>query len=150
MLLADYFKLPNALKAIQAYEVEEQNYRKKLLSAEFTRQLKAETKLIGCNPSPECTITLKLKWSRATSTTVKEFELIIQNLFFDNSQYIHLCEAVEGCILATLCAPKPLMESLVKMAKTRLLYLLNIGVILLQIGDEIILDKREKKVYNEL
>lgn len=49
-----------------------------------------------------------------------------------------------------MCAPKPLTDSLVKMAKTKLTYLNGIGVILLQIGHEIILDKREKEVYNEL
>ena len=52
----------------------------------------------------------------------------------------------EGCIFVTMCAPKPLMGALVKMAKIRLPYLFDIGVILLQIGDEIIIDKREKEV----
>ena len=36
------------------------------------------------------------------------------------------------------------------MTKTKLPYLNGIGVILLQIGHEIILDKREKEVYNQL
>ena len=54
-------------------------------------------------------------------------------------------ESEVSCIFVTICAPKPLIGSLVKTAKVRLPYLLGIGVILLQIGDEIILDKREKR-----
>ena len=49
-----------------------------------------------------------------------------------------------------MCAPKPLRGVLEKMTKTRLPYLHDIVVILLQIGDDIILDKRVKVVYNKL
>ena len=143
--IVSHFKLSNAQIAIQEYEVEKENYRKKLLSATFAQELKKEAELIGHNPTPDCTITLKLNWARDEPSTVKEFEIEIKNLFLDYSQYIHLCEVAEGCIFVTMCAPKPLMGALVKMAKTRLPYLFDIGVILLQIGDETILDKREEK-----
>ena len=150
IIISQHFNLTDALIAIQEYEVEEQNYRKRLLSATFAQELKKEAELLSRNPTPECTISLKVKWSSTNHFTVKEFEKIVKNLCLDYSQYIHLCEVVEGCIFATMCAPKPLMGALVTMAKTRLPYLLDIGVILLQIGDEVILDKREKEVYKEL
>ena len=117
-----------------------------MLSTTFAQELKKEAELLGHNPTPECTITLKLKWSRAKPSTVKEFEIVINNVFLDYSQYIHLCEVGEGCIFVTMCAPNPLMGALAKMVKTRLQYLFDIGVILLQIGNEIIIDKREKEV----
>ena len=56
----------------------------------------------------------------------------------------------KGCIFVTMCAPKQLMGSLVEMTKTKVPYLNGIEVILLQIGHQIILNKREKAVYNEL
>ena len=144
-LIADHFKQFDILKAIQEYENDEQNYCKKLLSSTFAQELKKETELLDRNPTPECTITLKLNWPSSDILTVKEFEKVIKNLFSDYSRYIHICEVGEGCIVI-MCAPKPLMGALVKMAKTRLPYLLDIGVIFLQIGDEIILNKREKEV----
>ena len=49
------------------------------------------------------------------------------------------------CIFVTMCAPKPLIGALAKMIKTSLPYLVDIGVILLQIGNEIILDRSEKR-----
>ena len=149
ILIVDHFKLSDAaLTAIQAYEIEEQNYRKKLLSATFAEELNIKAKLLGCDSTPECTIALKLKWSSIDRFTVKEFDKIVKNLFSHFSKYICICTVDEGCIFVTMCAPKQLMGALVTMAKTRLPYLHDIGAILLQIGDEIILDKREKKVYN--
>ena len=138
--IVDHFKKISkpALIAIQEYEIEEQNYRKRLLSATFAQELKEEADLLSRNPTPECTITLKLNWSRAKPSTVKEFEIVINNVFLDYTQYIYLCEIGKGCIFATMCAPKPLIGALVEMAKTRLPYLLDIGVILLQIGKEVL------------
>ena len=148
ILLVDYFKLSDALKAIQTYEVEEQNYCKRVLSTTFAKQLKKETETLGHTPTSESTIPLTLKWSRAIPSTVNEFEIVIKNLFINYSQYIHIYKVDKGCIFVTMCAPKPLMGALVKMAKTRQPYLLDIGVILLQIGNEVILDKKE--VYNKV
>ena len=148
-LIVDHFKLSDtAVIAIQNYEIEEQNYRKKLLSAKFAEELNSKAKLLGCDSTPECTIALKLKWASTDCFTVKEFDKIVKNLFFHFSNYICISTVNEGCILVIMCAPKPLMGALVKMGKTKLPYLVDIGAILLQIGDEIILDKREKKVYN--
>ena len=144
--IISHFKLTSALTAIQEYEIEKESYRKKLLSATFAQELMKEAELIGRNPTSDCTIALKLKWARDEPSTVKEFEIEIKNLFLDYSQYIHLYKVDEGCVFVTMCAPKPLMGALVKMTKTRIPYLLDIGVILLQIGDEVILDKREKEV----
>ena len=145
-LIVDHFKLYDVLFAIQEYENDEQNYCKKLLSSTFTQELKKETELLGRYPTPECTITIKLNWPSSDSLTVKEFQKVIKNMFSDYTRYIHICEVGEGCIFVTMCAPKPLMGALVKMVKIRLPYLLDIGVILLQIGNEIILNKSEKEV----
>ena len=150
IVIDNHFKLSGTIEAIQAYELEEQSYRKKLLSTTFAQDLKREAELMGRHPTQDCTIFLKLKSSRANYLTVKEFEIVINNVFLDCSPHIHVCKVGEGCIFVTMCAPKPLMGVLVKVATTRLSYLHDIGVILLQIGDEIILDKREKEVYNKL
>ena len=148
--IVSHFELSDALTVIQEYEVEKDNYRKELLSATFTQELKKEAELIGRSPTPDCTIALKLNWTIFEHPTVKEFERVIKNLFLDYSKYIHACKVDEGCIFVTMCAPKPLMGAIVEMAKTRLPYLLDIGGTLLQIGDEIIIDKSMKEVYNEL
>ena len=150
MLIINHFKLFDALIAIQAYEAEEQNYRKKLASTTFAKEVQKEAELLGRNPTAEDTIALKLKWSSSKPSTVKEFERVVRHLFLDYSQYIHLYEVgyEEGtdCISVTMCAPKPLLRALVKMTKTRLPYFINSGVILLQIGDEVFLDKRREQV----
>ena len=150
MLIADHFRLSDAIRAIRVYEFHKQNYRKKLLSTAFAQELKREVELMNRHPTQECTIFLKLKWSRAKRSTVKEFEIVVKNVFLDYSQYIHLRKVDEGCIFVTMCAPIALIGALVKVAKTRLSYLLDIGVIMLQIGNEIILDKRDKKVYSKV
>ena len=67
-------------------------------------------------------------------------------MFSDYSMYIHICEVREDCIFVTKFAPKRLIGMLVKVAKTSPPYFLDIGVILLQIGGEIIFNKREKMV----
>ena len=60
VFIVNHFKHSSALITIQMYEDEEQNFHKKLLSTTFSEELKEEAKLIGHNPIPECTITLKL------------------------------------------------------------------------------------------
>ena len=150
ILIGDHFNLSDVINVIQQYEVEEQNYRKKLLSTAFAKDLMIEAALIDRHPIPDSTISLKLKSPRAEHSTVKEFEIVINNVFSDGSQCIHVCKVGEGCIFVTMCVPKPLMGTLVKIAKTKLPYLIGIGVIMLKIGDEIILDKSDNEVHNEL
>ena len=149
-LIANHFKLSDAIIAIQTYEFEQQNYRKKLLSTAFAQDLKREAELMNFHCTQECMIFLKLKWSRAEDSTVKEFEIVVKNVFLEYSQYIHLRKVEEGCIFVTMGAPTRLISALVKVAKTRLPYLLDIGVIMLQIGNEIILDNRDQKVCNKV
>ena len=136
--IVDRFKLSDALTAIKAYEVEEQNYRKKLLSTTFAQELQKEVELTGRNPNLKSTITLHLNWSSPESFTVKEFEKIVKDVFSDLSQYIHIIKVEAGSIIVTMCAPELVIEALTAMAKTRLPYLFDIGVILLKIGDEIV------------
>ena len=136
--IVDRFKLSDALTAIKAYEVEEQNYRKKLLSTTFAQELQKEVELTGRNPNLKSTITLHLNWSSPESFTVKEFEKIVKDVFSDLSQYIHIIKVEPGSIIVTMCAPELVIEALTAMAKTRLPYLFDIEVILLKIGDEIV------------
>ena len=146
--IVDRFKLSDALMLIRAYEVEEQNYRKKLLSTTFAEELQKEIELTGRNPNLKSTITLHLNWSSPENFTVKEFEKIVKDVFSDLSQYIHIIKVEAGSIIVTMCAPESIIEALIVMAKTRLPYLLDIGVILLQIGDEVILDDDQVKMVN--
>ena len=145
--IIDRFKLSDALTAIKVYEVEEKNYRKKLLSATFAQELQKEVELTGRNPTVKCTVTLHLNWSSPESFTVKEFEKIVKDVFSDLSRYIHIIKVEAGSIIVTMCAPESVIGALRAMAKTRLPYLLDIGAILLQIGDEIVLNTRGKEVY---
>ena len=145
--IVDRFKLSDAITAIKAYEVEEQIYRKKLLSATFAQELQKEVELTGRNPTMKCTITLHLNWSSPESFTIKEFEKIVKDVFSDLSQYIHIIKVEAGSIIVTMCGPESFIRALSVMAKTSLHYILDIGVIFLQVGDNIILDKRDKKVF---
>ena len=70
MLIVCYFKFSDAETAIQAYETEEQNYRKKL-STTFAQEIQKEVELIGHNPTIEHYIDLKLKWSSNDSVTFR-------------------------------------------------------------------------------
>ena len=144
--IVDRFKLSDALTLIKTYEVEEQNYRKKLLSTTFAQELQKEVELTGRNPTVKSTITLHLNWSSPESFTVKEFEKIVKDVFSDFSQYIHIIKVEAGSIIVTMCAPESIIEALIVMAKIKLPYLLDIGVILLQIGDEVILDDDQVKM----
>ena len=144
--IVDCFKLSDALTAIKTYEVEEQIYRKRLLSTTFAQELQKEVELTGRNPTLKRTITLHLNWSSPENFTVKEFEKIVKDVFSDLSKYIHIIKVEAGSIIVTMCAPELVIEALSIMSKTRLPYLFDIGVIMLQIGDEIILDERVEKV----
>ena len=59
-------------------------------------------------------------------------------MFFDLSQYIYIIKVESGSIIVTIFAPESVIDALSVMSKTRLPYLLDIRVILLLIGDEII------------
>ena len=144
--IVDHFKLSDALTAIKAYETEEQIYRKKLLSSTFAQELRKEAESIGRNPTVKNTITLHLNWSSPQSFTIKEFENIVKDVFSDLFQYIHIIKVEVGSVIVTMYAPDFVMRALIVMAKTKLQYLFDIGITLLQIGDEIILDLRESEV----
>ena len=144
--IVDHFKLSDALTAIKAYETEEQIYRKKLLSSTFAQELHKEAESIGRNPTVKNTITLHLNWSSPQSFTIKEFENIVKDVFSDLFQYIHIIKVEVGSVIVTMYAPDFVMRALIVMAKTKLQYLFDIGITLLQIGDEIILDLRENEV----
>ena len=146
--IVDHFKLSDALTAIKAYQFEEKIYRKKLLSTTFAQELQKEVELTGRNPTLKNTITLHLNWSSPESFTVKEFEKIVKDVFSDLSQYIHIIKVEAGSIIVTMFAPESVMGALIAIAKTRLPYLFDIGVILLQIGDEVILDDQVKMIKN--
>ena len=144
--IVDHFKLSDALTAIKAYETEEQLYRKKLLSSTFAQDLRKEAELSGRNPTVKNTIILHLNWSSPQSFTIKEFENIVKDVFSDLFQYIHIIKVEAGSIIVTMYAPELVMRALIVMAKTKLQYLFDIGITLLQIGDEIILELRENEV----
>ena len=144
--IVDHFKLSDALTAIKAYETEEQLYRKKLLSSTFAQDLRKEAELSGRNFTVKNTIILHLNWSSPQSFTIKEFENIVKDVFSDLFQYIHIIKVEAGSIIVTMYAPELVMRALIVMAKTKLQYLFDIGITLLQIGDEIILELRENEV----
>ena len=144
--IVDHFKLSDALTAIKAYETEEQLYRKKLLSSTFAQDLRKEAELSGRNSTVKNTIILHLNWSSPQSFTIKEFENIVKDVFSDLFQYIHIIKVEAGSIIVTMYAPELVMRALIVMAKTKLQYLFDIGITLLQIGDEIILELRENEV----
>ena len=144
--IVDHFKLSDALTAIKAYETEEQLYRKKLLNSTFAQDLRKEAELSGRNSTVKNTIILHLNWSSPQSFTIKEFENIVKDVFSDLFQYIHIIKVEAGSIIVTMYAPELVMRALIVMAKTKLQYLFDIGITLLQIGDEIILELRENEV----
>ena len=139
VLIADQFKLSNTLEAIQKYEAEEQNYRKKLLSAEFAEELRKENKFLRHNPTVKGTIVLRLRWPSITPCTVSEFENIVKDVFPELFHYVHLLKVESGSVVMTMCAPQHVTATLVVMAKRRT-YLKDIGVTWLTIGDERIIE----------
>ena len=148
--IVDHFKLSDALTAITAYEIEEQIYRKKLLSSTFAQELKKEVELTGRDSTLKNTITLHLNWSSPESFTVREFEKIVRDVFSDLSRYFYIIKVEAGSIIVTMCVPESEIEKLIVLAKTKLQYLLNIGAIFLKIGNEVILDERVEEVHKNM
>ena len=54
---------------------------KKLFSTAFGQDHIMEAELMDHHPTPDCTISLKLKSSRANYLTVKKFEIVVKNVF---------------------------------------------------------------------
>lgn len=111
--IADEFKLAGALDIIRNYEAEEENYRKKLLSSKFAKELKDENDFLSHHPTAENTIILRLRWSSVNPLTVSEFEKIIQDVFGELYSYIHVLKVEPGSILVKMCAPKQVMGAII-------------------------------------
>ena len=145
--IAEKFNIADAFKVIQAYEIEEENYRRILTSSTLAEELRRETKQLSCHSSTaQNTIILKLRWSPPLETpTISDFESVIKEVFFELYSYIHLLKVEPGSIIVTMCAPEQVVGALIALANNKLAYLKGIGVAWLTIGDNIIIDDIEKK-----
>ena len=143
--IAEKFNIANAFKIIQAYEVEEENYRRILTSSTLAEELRRETKQLSCHPSTaQNTIILKLRWSPPLETpTISDFESVIKEVFFELYSYIHFLKVEPGSIIVTMCAPERVVGALIALAKKRIAYLIDIGVTWLVIGDDTIISNSE-------
>ena len=143
--IAEKFNIADAFKVIQSYEVEEENYRRILTSSTLAEELRRETKQLSCHPSTaQNTIILKLRWSPPLETpTVSDFESVIKEVFFELYSYIHLLKVEPGSIVVTMCAPERVVGALTALAKKRIVYLKDIGVTWLVIGDDTIISNNE-------
>ena len=143
--IAEKFNIANAFKVIQAYEVEEENYRRILNSSKLAEELRRETKQLSCHPSTaQNTIILKLRWSLPLETpTISDFESVIKEVFFELFSYIHLLKVEPGSIIVTMCAPEQMAGALTALAKKRIVYLKDSGVTWLVIGDDTIISNNE-------
>ena len=140
--IAEKFNIADAFKIIQAYEVEEENYRRILTSSTLAEELRRETR---CHPpTAQNTIILKLRWSPPLETpTISDFESVIKEVFFELYSYIHLLKVEPGSIVVTMCAPERVVGALIALAKKRIVYLIDIGVTWLVIGDDTIISNSE-------
>lgn len=151
--IAQRFKLRESLKAIQIFERDNMYFRKKLQSSAFAEELRQEFSLIRHNLTIKNQIILTLPLETASryycDMTVAEFKMIIRDVFYDLSHYIHIIKVEPGSIKVTMYAPDNVMNVLVVMAKNRIKYLVSIGVTVLIIGEEVILNddfEKERKV----
>ena len=145
--IAEKFKLSDAFTALEAYEIERQNYREMLLGATFAEELKRANEHFSHHPTANNTIILKLKWSSVTPFTVAEFKCIVEDVFREYIDFIHTLEVKAGSIIVTMCAPERIIPALIVMAKKRVLYLKEIGVTRLTIGGKLIVSEKQIQVY---
>ena len=141
--IAKNFKL-DAYEVIQEYEAEEENYRKLLSSSTLASELQKENELLHQNLSHTKRIILKLQqWSRPPAPTVDEFREIIDEVFFDLGDLLHLLKVEPGSIIVTMIAPERVTGTLIALAKRKIAYLKDIGVTWLTIGDTLIINDIE-------
>jgi hypothetical protein len=143
--ITNRFRLPpDVITSIQAFEETKKLFHLKLTSADFAKNLVALTE-----HNPAETITMKLNiLPQEKELTVVEFETIINEVFSDLAHYIYPLQVKTGCVCVTLYAPKPVIGALIVMARKRISYLHDIGVILLIIGEVTIIDNVEKSSNN--
>ena len=141
--IANGFKLIDALDVIHTYEMEEENYRKKLSGYKFAEELKEENEFLSHNPTTKSTIILRLKWSSANSLRVSEFESTIKDVFSELYAYIHILKVESGSIIVTMYAPERVVGALIALAKNKVMYLKNIGATWFTIGDVVIINEIE-------
>ena len=118
--IAEKFKIADGFKVIQAYEAEEDNYRRILTSSTLAEELRRETEQLRCHPSTaKSTIILKLRWSPVETPTVSDFECVIKEVFFELYSYIHVLKVEPGSIIVTMCAPEQVVGALTALAKKK-------------------------------
>ncbi|XP_019852753.1 PREDICTED: uncharacterized protein LOC109582478 [Amphimedon queenslandica] len=135
--LAKRFNLQDGERIIQEYEFAKENYRRLLTSSSFADELRKESQFPS---NAKGIIVLKLKWPSVKSLTVLEFENIIKEVFSELYCYMHLLKVEPGSIIATLCAPEKVTGALVALAKRSIVYLNDIRVTWLKIGETSVID----------
>lgn len=133
--IADEFKLAGALDIIRKYEAEEENYRKRLLSSRFAKELEDENDFLSHHPTAENTIILHMDWPSRNALTVSELEKIIQKMFGELYAYIHILKIEAGSIIVTMYAPEQVIGAIIALFTDNTKQLKDSGANQLTIGD---------------
>ena len=147
--IACEFELDNVHDLIEKYKKDEDFYKRKILDEQFALDLQEEAKLLEHIPQISETIQIKLDWANVDDTTISEFCSLLRDTFTNMARYIHLHDIRPGCIYCTCFAPAVLMEALRKLAREKVTFLQEMGVVLLTIGGIVILDETKKNEGEE-
>ena len=116
-----YYKF---VKEFCKYELKHHTYMEPLFNAKLTSS---------------STITFKLLWSPAEKT-LSDIKDLLQQVFEEQSVYVHIVVVRGGSVRVICCAPQYLMTELVRLAQKNRELLVESSVTYLRVGDTIVVD----------
>ena len=93
--------------------------------------------------TPSTTVTFQLRWSPAEKT-LSHIKHLLQQVFDEQSVYVHVMVVRGGSVRVICCAPQYLMTELVRLAQKNRELLVESSVTYLRVGDTIVVDTSDQ------
>ena len=141
--IADHFKLPEAKKEIDSYELFVDEFcQHKLTQHSYAASLLADqSKYLLSSES----ITFKLQWN-PVEKTLADIQGILRKTFPKLASRIHVKEIKHGCVRVVCYAPQYLMGALVRLAQENMKVLVESSVTYLSVGYAVVVGNNAQKV----
>ena len=113
------------------------DFKKSTTLNEFTQRIETAQKPLGTanEATGVCTVTLRLVggWLKKT---MEDLQKLLKEVFQDKSSVLAHLKMVRGSVIVTYLASHSEVESLIELSKTKLLFMIQVGVCELNIGSK--------------
>ena len=132
--IADRFGLQEAKKSIEHYRSTLDDFCKHTLEEHsYAKSFRVDHPEPIIPSSNKIKITFKLEWN-ATKKSLKDVRDVLRMVFGDLTDRVNIMVIKDSCVVVVCWAPQDLMTELVKLAKSKLDQLKEVGVVELTVG----------------